>query len=91
MVGQSRVSTIGYLYGDTEISAASTISTPTYDESLLDYWEKNPEKYPNVVIVDCWYGSLNVPQDSWIMQWLENDFCPSSYADGQYWRYYRAE
>lgn len=91
LVGQSRVSTIGYLYGDTEISAASTISTPTYDESLLDYWEKNPEKYPNVVIVDCWYGSLNVPQDSWIMQWLENDFCPSSYADGQYWRYYRAE
>lgn len=91
LVGQDRVSTIGYLYGDTEISITSTISTPTYDESLLDYWERNPEKYPNVVIVDCWYGSLNVSQDSWIMQWLEDDFHPASYSDGQYWRYYRAE
>lgn len=88
LVGEEAVSTIGYLYGDTEICADSTICTPTYDEKLLRYWERNPEKYPNVVIVDCWYGELNVSEDSWIMQWIENEFQPDETVDGKYWRYY---
>lgn len=41
-----------YLYGDQIICNFSTISTPTYDERLLEYWEKNPERYPELVILD---------------------------------------
>ncbi len=83
------VSTLPYLYEDVEISAASTICTPTYDEKLLQYWEQNPDKLPNVAVVDCWFGHLNVDEDSWIMQWIYEEFGADSYEDGTYQRYYR--
>lgn len=83
------VSTLPYLYEDVEICAASTICTPTYDEKLLQYWEQNPDKLPNVVAVDCWFGHLNVDEDSWIMQWIYEEFGMDSYQDGNYQRYYR--
>ncbi len=83
------VSTLPYLYEDVEISAASTICTPTYDEKLLLYWEQNPDRRPNVVAVDCWFGHLNVDEDSWIMQWIYDEFGLNSYEDGTYLRYYR--
>lgn len=41
-----------YLYGDQVICNYSTISTPTYDERLKDYWQRNPEKWPEFVICD---------------------------------------
>lgn len=82
------VSTLGYLYESTEISIDSTISTPTYNEKLARYWEKNPQKYPNVVVVDCWYGELHIDENSWIMRWLEEDFQADRVIDGKYWRYY---
>ena len=66
----------------------STICTPTYDEKLLKYWEQNPQKYPNVVVVSCWFGELKVAEDSWIMQWLETEFRADTVIDGQYYRYY---
>lgn len=83
------VSTLPYLYEDVEICAASTICTPTYDENLLRYWEQNPDKLPNVAVVDCWFGHLNVDEDSWIMQWIYEEFGADSYEDGTYQRYYR--
>ncbi len=89
LVGENAVSTIGYLYKDTQVSVGSTICTPTYDEQLLTYWEQNPEKYPDVVIVDCWFGKVNVSEDSWIMQWINEEFRADEIVDGQYWRYYR--
>lgn len=88
IVGSEKVSTIGYLYEDTEICVDSTICTPTYDEKLLKYWEQNPQKYPNVVVVSCWFGELKVAEDSWIMQWLETEFRADTVIDGQYYRYY---
>ena len=91
LVGKDAVSTLGYLYKDTVISVDSTISTPTYGEKLLQYWEDNPQKYPNVVIIDSRDGRLSVDEDSWIMQWVENEFGPYIYNDGSYWRYYRAD
>lgn len=83
------VSTLPYLYEDVVISAPSTICTPTYDERLLQYWEQNPDRYPTVVAVDCWFGHLNVDEDSWIMQWIYEEFGADSYEDGAYLRYYR--
>lgn len=44
--------TLRYLLGRQTISNFSTISTPTYDERLLEYWELYPERYPDVVIID---------------------------------------
>lgn len=41
-----------YLLTEGEISAFSTISTPTFDERLWDYWDRFPEKYPTVIIVE---------------------------------------
>lgn len=91
LVGSDAVSPLGYLYKDTVISIDSTISTPTYGDKLLQYWKDNPDKYPNVIIVDSRDGQLSVNSDSWIMQWIENEFGPYTYSDGKYWRYYRAD
>lgn len=88
IVGFPSVSTIGYLYEDTEICVDSTICTPTYSEKLLQYWEINPWKEPNVV-VDCWFGELRIPEDTWIRGWLEENF--DSYVDGTYIRIYYRE
>lgn len=83
------VSTIGYLYEDTEICVDSTISSPTYSEKLLSYWELNPWKEPDVVILDCWFGEPHFPEDEWIMGWIGENF--DSYVDGAYVRVYRKE
>lgn len=88
IVAENAVSTLGYLYKDTEVAIDSTICTPTYDEKLLEYWEQNPQKYPNVVVVDCWFGELKVNENSWIMQWINNEFQADEVIDGQYYRYY---
>ena len=80
--------TIGYLYKDVVIANSSTLSTPTFDENLLTYWENNPDRYPNVVAVECWYGDLSISEDSFIYQWIVNEFQPKECYDGKYWRYY---
>lgn len=89
IVGIPNVYMIGYLYEDIEISVDSTICTPTYNEKLLSYWEMNPWKEPNVVILDCWFGEPRISADEWIMEWIEMNF--DSYADGSYIRVYRRE
>ena len=89
IVEQDVVSALGYMYEDTTISAPSTICTPTFDEKLLEYWSKYPEKYPDVVAVQCWYGELKVDADSWIIQWLETECELVSVEEGTFWRYYR--
>lgn len=39
-----------YMLSDTAISMYSTISTPTYDENMSDYWEIHPERVPTLLI-----------------------------------------
>lgn len=79
-----------YMLSNTTIAAPSTISTPTYDESLLSYWELNPERYPDVVAVESWFGDIPLyGEDSFIMQWLENEFQASEIIDYSYVRVYR--
>ena len=80
--------TICYMYQDVNIGSCTTICTPTYDETLLDYWERNPDKYPDVIAVMCWYGELQWDQDSWIMHWIEEEFGATQVIDGKYFRYY---
>lgn len=81
--------TLQYLFKDVEISHFSIINPTVYDERLLEYWEMYPHKKPNVIIVDCWYGQLMEDADSWIMQYIENDFGYTQADDGRYIRIYR--
>lgn len=92
LIGGS-LDTLGYLYIDTEIAAPSLVPTPGYNEAILEYWETNPDKYPDVIVASCWYGQLSseLTEDSWIMQWIEEEYCPAYYIDGKYWRYYFKE
>lgn len=83
--------TLCYLYQDVHIASSTTICTPTFDENLLDYWERNPGKYPDVIAVRCWYGELKWDADSWIMHWIEEDFGAAQVIDGKYYRYYIRE
>ena len=85
----SNANALMYMYQNVIVCTPSTICTPTYNETLLDYWEQNPDKCPNVILVECWFGDLHIDQDSWIYQWIEEEFQPSTYVDGRYWRFYR--
>lgn len=83
------VNALMYMYQDVTICTPSTICTPTYNETLLDYWGENPDRIPNVVAVECEDGELKIGEDSWIYQWIAEEFQPSTYEDGRYWRFYR--
>lgn len=64
-----------YMLGDCTIAAPNTISTPVYNENILKYWEINPDRYPDVIAVESWYGDTpHYGEESFIMQWIENDF-----------------
>lgn len=83
--------TIQYLFKDVEISHYSIVNPTAYDERLLEYWEMFPEKEPNVIIVDDWYGQLMTDPDGWLMQYVENEFGYTSVEEGRYIRVYRKD
>lgn len=83
--------TIQYLFKDVEISHYSIVNPTAYDERLLAYWEKFPEKTPDVIIVDDWYGQLMTDPDGWLMQYAEGEFGYTSMEEGRYIRIYRKE
>ena len=77
-----------YLFRNLSISHFSIVDPTSYDERLLTYWELYPEKVPDVIVVDCWYGQLMESTDNWIMQYIENDFGYTRVEDGRYVRFY---
>ncbi len=81
--------TTPYMFRDVEICHYSIVDPTAYDERLVTYWEKYPEKYPNVIVVDCWYGELKENPNNWIMQYIENEFDYTQVNDGKYVRFYR--
>lgn len=87
------VDTLGYLYEDVEVGAPTVMSTPTYNEHLLYYWELNPEKYPDVIILASSFGELSwdLARNNWLMEWLEEEYQAETIIDGNYWRYYFKE
>lgn len=86
MVGTA--GTTPYLYRNSNVCHFSVVDPTSYDERLLTYWEIYPEKYPDVIIVDCWYGQLQEDTDSWIMRYIENEFGYDRMIEGKYLRYY---
>ena len=87
IVGGELIDPIDFVLAGCEVANYSTIDTPQYNESLEEYLKINPEKKPTVIAVSCWYGQLMVPEDSCIMQWVEENYTPV--ADGDYYRFYR--
>lgn len=89
LVGYWLIDSVEFLLTDADISNYSTIDTPVYNEKWLDYLERYPEKTPTVVAVSCFYGTMQVPEESWIMQWINENY--EAVGDGRYWRYYRSK
>ncbi len=83
--------TIQYLFQDVEISHYSIVNPTAYDERLLSYWEMFPEKKPNVIIVDDWYGQLMTDSNGWLIQYAEGEFGYTSIEQGRYIRIYRKD
>lgn len=81
--------TTPYMMTGAEVAHYSIVDPTAYDERLLTYWELYPEKRPNVIVVDCWYGELKESPDSWIMQYIEKEFGYTQVKDGRYVRFYR--
>ncbi len=77
-----------YLYNQSRVCHFSIINPATYNERLLDYWQLYPEKYPDVIVVDCWFGQPRIEESSWMMRYIEEDFGYSDVIDGKYVRYY---
>lgn len=82
-------STTPYMVVGADVAHYSIVDPTAYDERLLTYWELYPEKQPDVIVVDCWYGSLLESTDSWIMNYIENEFGYTQVNDGRYVRFYR--
>lgn len=78
----------GYLFQDLEIASYTTISDPRYDDTLLKYWELYPDKYPDVMIIPCWYGEIHWNDEEWIIRWVEEEYGATQIIDGTYFRYY---
>ena len=87
------VEDLGYLYNDYKIATPSSIPDPKYLPGLEKYWELNPEKYPDVVIVGAYEGELSydVQTNDWFMNWLNNEFQPAKCIEGTFWNFYFKE
>lgn len=80
--------TTPYLFGEYEISHFSIVDPTSYDERLMEYWKLYPEKRPDVIIVDCWYGQSKIDPNSWIQNYIDEEFGYSRVEDGKFYRYY---
>jgi len=81
--------TTAYLFDDYEVCHFSVVDPTSYDERLMAYWEQYPDKRPDIIVVDCWYGELKEPRDNWIMRYIEDGFGYTAVQDGDYVRFYR--
>ena len=84
-----RVNTIQYAFKNAEVCHYSIVDPTAYDDRLLTYWSYYPDKVPDIIVVDCWYGNLFFEPDSWIMQYIEKDFKYTEVIEGDYVRVYK--
>ena len=91
VIGHPTITATVYLNKDVEICTDSVISTPTYSERLFTYWEENPDKNPNVVVLKCYEGSAMTGEYNSVIQWLMEEVPVKRIVDGVFWRYYFLE
>lgn len=89
----SVIDTLQYLYNDAHVAGPSTMSTPSYNNAVPEYWRLNPDKFPDVVVAEGYLGNLadELKRNVWLMDWLENEYQPACTVDGTYWIYYFRE
>lgn len=63
-----------YLMNDMEVCAPSVISTPVYDGRYLKYYELNPDKLPEAVIIDREYFRLMEEKNILISPWIREEY-----------------
>lgn len=64
-----------YFFTGSKISAPSTISTPVYDEKILDYYYKYPYKQPTIILIDKFNQSLdNLLDIPKFGEWISENF-----------------
>lgn len=81
--------TIQYTFRNAEVCHYSIVDPTAYDERLLTYWTYYPEKQPDIIVIDCWFGNMLFPEDSWMVQYIENDFGYTEVIEGDYVRIYK--
>ncbi|NTV79662.1 MAG: hypothetical protein HGA25_11155 [Clostridiales bacterium] len=81
-------STTKYMFSQSNVCHFSIVDPTTYDEKLLKYWKLFPEKKPDIIVVDCWFGELKLDENSWIMNYINKDFGYTRSVDGEYIRIY---
>ncbi len=81
--------TTPYMFQESEVCHYSIVDPTAYDERLIEYWEIYPDKAPDVIVVDCWYGTLMEPSDNYIMKYIEEEFGYTEVIDGSYVRFYK--
>lgn len=78
-----------YIDREYEVDSYTTISTPYYDyDSIHTYYENNPDKYPDVVMIPCWYGQLQIPTDDYLYVWTTEEYEYSNVYEGSYYRFF---
>ena len=86
-VGEDLMDSLVYVYSGAEISNYSTIDTPLYNQCLEEYFEINPEKKPTLIASASWFGSSSIPEDSYVMKWIEDNY--DVVYEGSYWTFWR--
>ena len=73
------------MLGEHTQASPDTICSMIYDERLLDYWKINPDRYPDVVVFESCYGDIaQEGENSFIWNWLMEDFQPAERKDYPY-------
>ena len=65
---------IVYLMNHMEVCAPSVISTPVFDERYLKYYEMNPEKKPEVIVIDKGYFQAMEETPGFISDWVKEEY-----------------
>ena len=64
-----------YFFVGNQVGISSTISTPTFDEALVAYYELYPEKMPTVIALDKYYTSLEqLEENETFYKWLSENY-----------------
>lgn len=65
---------IVYLINDMEVCAPSVISTPVFDKRYLRYYEMNPAKKPEAIIIDKGYFQAMEKSPGFIADWVKEEY-----------------
>lgn len=75
-----------YLQEDVEICTPSTISTPTYDDKVSQYFLLHPDKTPEYLICDK--GLVDLSSDSWLTDYIRTACEEIPIADDEFFIIY---